>query len=294
MNDNLIELERKAIQRLKAFEPEDGYRIRYSGGKDSDVIRILAELSGVKHTLVNSHTTVDAPETVNYIKTIPNIVIDYPHYEDGTPKSMWNLIEKHKMPPTRFVRYCCEELKEVGGKGKLSVTGVRWAESPKRSESAGVVKILGKPKRNQKTADEIGADYRVSKQGGLIMNQDNDRSRRMVEQCYRTSSTLVNPIVEWTDADVWEFLNHYGCESNPLYQCGFKRIGCIGCPIAGKNRYKEFARYPQYKKNYIKAFDRMLKNMPNKSKVEWENGLDVFKWWMGENPNQLSLFEEEI
>jgi len=48
----------------------------------------------------------------------------------------------------------------------------------------------------------------------------------MVEHCYRTRKTMVNPIVDWTDEDVWEFLTHYGCKSNPLYECGFKRIGC--------------------------------------------------------------------
>ena len=33
----------------------------------------------------------------------------------------------------------------------------------------------------------------------------------MVEHCYRTRKTMVNPIVDWTDEDVWEFLTHYGC-----------------------------------------------------------------------------------
>ncbi len=45
---------------------------------------------------------------------------------------------------------------------------------------------------------------------------------------------------------------------NPLYFCGFSRVGCIGCPMAGKHRYFEFARYPQYEKLYLMAFDRML------------------------------------
>lgn len=282
------EKEQKAIERLKAFEPDDGYYLCYSGGKDSDCIRILADLAGVKHDIVNNHTTVDAPETVRYIRSIPNIKIDYPHYKDGTPKTMWNLIVKKGMPPTRLVRYCCAELKEQGGKGRLKVTGVRWAESYKRSESAGVVKIIESPKTNQKIADDIGANYSITKQKGLVMNMDNDNNRRMVEQCYRTSSTMINPIVDWSDEDVWDFLHSYGCESNPLYQCGFKRIGCIGCPMAGKHRYEEFARYPKYKQMYINAFDRMLKirNTPFK---EAKTGEEVFKWWMGENPDQIKL-----
>lgn len=105
---------------------------------------------------------------------------------------------------------------------------------------------------------------------------------------------MVNPIVEWEDREVWSFLKYYGCKSNPLYECGYKRIGCIGCPMAGKSRYAEFERYPKYKENYIKAFDRMLVRLNEKAlnrNVQWQSGEDVFKWWMGEDSNQLNLFE---
>ena len=273
--------EKKAIERLRAFEPEDGYYLCYSGGKDSDVIRILAQLANVKHACVHNLTTVDAPETVRYIKSLPEVQISYPK------TTMWKLIEKKLMPPTRLARYCCSELKERGGNGKVIVTGVRWAESKKREESADIVRIIGKPKATQKTANQLSAEYRASKQGGLLLSTDNDNSRRMVEMCYRTRKTTVNPIVEWTDRDVWDFLHHYGCESNPLYQCGFHRIGCIGCPLAEKGRFSEFARYPKYYANYVRAFDRMVaarkaKGLP----TEWTDGEDVMRWWLGEPPKE--------
>ncbi len=60
---NLAEKERRAIERLKSFEPEEGYFLAYSGGKDSDCIKILAQIAGVKFKAVHSLTTVDAPET---------------------------------------------------------------------------------------------------------------------------------------------------------------------------------------------------------------------------------------
>lgn len=108
------EKERKAIERLRAFEPKtEPYYLAYSGGKDSDCIRILADLAGVSHEIHHNLTTVDAPETVRYVKSIPNIIIDKP------AKSMWQLIAEHSMPPTRLVRYCCEELKERGGEDVL-------------------------------------------------------------------------------------------------------------------------------------------------------------------------------
>ena len=102
----LQEKESIAIERLRAFEPEtEPYYLCYSGGKDSDCIRILAELSGVKFEIHHNLTTVDAPETIQYIKSISGVIIDKARYPDGTHKTMWNLIVKKRMPPTRIMRY---------------------------------------------------------------------------------------------------------------------------------------------------------------------------------------------
>lgn len=285
-----VEKEKAAIAYLKSFEPEDEpYHLCYSGGKDSDCIRILAALAGVKHDIVNNHTTVDAPETVRYIRSIPNVIISYPEM------SMWELIVYHKVPPTRLMRYCCTELKERGGTGKVKITGVRWAESLKRKEASDIVKVIGKPKTTQKLADNLGAEYRVTKGGGLVLNVDNAESRRFVESCYRTTSTMINPIVDWTDEDVWDFLRHYGCEGNPLYQCGFKRIGCIGCPLGGQRSMKrEFALYPKYRNLYVRAFDRMLEARREAGLLideRWRCGEDVMRWWVGDDPLQ-TCFED--
>ena len=289
-----IELEKKAIERLKMFEPnanQEPYYLAYSGGKDSDTILILAQLAGVRFEAVNNHTTVDAPETVYYIRSQKDVKVEYPE------KTMWQLIVEKLMPPTRLVRYCCAELKERGGEGRRVVTGVRWAESAKRKENADIVKFTKKTKAMLEKAEELGVDFRETRQGGLVLNSDNESSRELVEDCYLHHKVVINPIVDWTDDDVWEFLHHYGCKSNPLYECGYKRIGCIGCPMAAKHRYKEFNDYPKYKLNYIKAFDRMLEYRESKGLKnikEWTNGESVFKWWMGEDVNQLSFFGEDL
>ena len=163
----LKEKELQAIDRLKTFEPTDEpYYLCYSGGKDSDVIRILADLAGVKHELHHNLTTVDAPETIQYIKSIPSVIIDKARYTDGSHKTMWNLIPIKRMPPTRIVRYCCQELKEQGGKGRLKVTGVRWAESKNRKDNQGGVTIIGKPKTVQKQLTEDNLSFQLTNKGG--------------------------------------------------------------------------------------------------------------------------------
>lgn len=284
------EKEQRAVQYLKTFEPEsEPYYLCYSGGKDSDCIRILAELAGVRHDIVHNHTTVDAPETVRYIRSIPKIQISYPEL------TMWELIVKKKMPPTRLARYCCEKLKERGGTGRIKVTGVRWEESASRKESGGFVKILGKKATTIKAADEQGIDYRQTRQGGIVLNNDNAETRRFVEHCYRTTSTMVNPIVDWSEADVWEFLHYYGCQSNPLYQCGENRIGCIGCPMQNfKGMKRDFYNYPKYRASYVRTFDKMLlarKEAGLEIGEAWSDGEHVMRWWVGDNPHQITLFD---
>ena len=183
-----------------------------------------------------------------------------------------------------------------GGKGRLKIIGVRWAESYNRKVNNDIVKIIGKPKTTQKEAEKRGLDYNVTKSGGMVLNNDNDENRRFVEHCYRTTSTMINPIVDWTDNDVWDFLNYYGCESNPLYKCGYKRIGCIGCPMNRRTQILELIRYPIYRLNYIRAFDRMVlaRKEAGKPYNNWSNGEEVFRWWLDLNDENLSIEENML
>lgn len=117
-----------------------------------------------------------------------------------------------------------------------------------------------------------------------MLNLDNDENRRSVEICYRTRKTLINPIIDWDDSDVWEFLNEVAKVPHcKLYDEGFKRIGCIGCPLGGyKGMLKEFELYPKYKAAYIRAMQKMCDNRPGEIKVAPHGkGEDVFNWWIG-------------
>ena len=272
-----------AIRRLKAFEPKEGYYVAFSGGKDSQCIYHLCEMAGVKFDAHYNVTSVDPPEVVRFIrKNYPEVHFDYPRDKDGNVVTMWNLIPRKQMPPTRLARYCCEWFKESSGKGRVTVTGVRWSESANRAKTHDAVDFLGKPKSTQKYADENGVEYKINKNGSVILNDDNDEARRMVEHCYRTRKTLVNPIVDWDEEDVWEFLNFGGWQHCELYDRGKKRIGCIGCPISSASS-AELDAYPKYKQAYLRAFERMIENNKKngiKMNKNWENAQGVMNWWL--------------
>lgn len=102
----------------------------------------------------------------------------------------------------------------------------------------------------------------------------------MVEQCYKLSKTVVNPIIDWTDEDVWEFIHEYEVPYCKLYDEGHKRLGCIGCPMVNTQE-REMNKYPKYKKAYMKAFKRLLETNEKRGiECTWKNAQEVYDWWV--------------
>ena len=159
-----------AIQRLKAFEPPEGYYVAFSGGKDSQCIYHLCQMAGVKFDAHYNVTSVDPPELVQFIRrNYPDVEFTVPHDKDGKRISMWSLIPERLMPPTRIVRYCCQQLKETQGEGRVTVTGVRWAESANRKVNQGIVTIPKKNKRIVKDMENMGVNFTKTRRGGWYL-----------------------------------------------------------------------------------------------------------------------------
>ena len=265
--DTLKEKIGRAIRLFQTFEitalrmNPKGYYLAFSGGKDSVAIYRLAQMAGVHFEAHYQFTTVDPPELVRFIRqNYPQVLIEPPSL------SMWQLIPKKQIPPTRKSRYCCEELKERGGKGCFTVTGVRWEESASRT-GRGYAEILGK-----KAPKQI-----------IYLNCDNDELRRQVETCVVKGKRVLNPILDWTTEEVWKFIRNNQISYCDLYDQGFQRLGCIGCPMTSiRNRIWELRRYPGYQKAYIRAFDRMLRErrMAGKTDGTWTSKEAVFHWWL--------------
>ncbi|MDR1932859.1 MAG: phosphoadenylyl-sulfate reductase [Spirochaetales bacterium] len=44
----------------------------------------------------------------------------------------------------------------------------------------------------------------------------------------------INPLADWSDADLWAYIQKYGIPLSPLYGKGFRSIGCAPCTRAVK------------------------------------------------------------
>lgn len=134
--------------------------------------------------------------------------------------TFFQMIEKHGFP-SRFARFCCSELKEYKIKD-TAILGIRREESSARA------------KRYQ--------EYIVCR---------NYSKTEHVDQ--------VLPILEWTTADIEEFIIERGIKLHPLYyredgslDCK-RRLGCMGCPLQSDRGLAEFKAHPKLVRAWLRA-----------------------------------------
>lgn len=252
-----------AIERLQMFEPPEGYYLAFSGGKDSVVIKALADMANVKYDAHFMHTSVEHPDLIRFTKDYhPDVSIEFPKDKDGNRVTMWNLIPRKKFPPTRQGRYCCEYLKENNGNGRFVITGVRWAESARRKNT------------------RAGLEIDTGEKSRIRLDPDNPNNEKMARFCPTKGQHVINPVIDWETSDVWEFIHEYNIPYCKLYDEGYKRLGCIGCPMS-TDRIKDLDTYPKFKQAYINAFDRMLQRCKEAGlNTSWKNAQEVFDWWV--------------
>lgn len=95
-----IELIKKAEKLSLMYDDVDGFFLAFSGGKDSQALYHITELSGVKYKSNFSPTTVDPPQLIRFIRK------NYPETKFGkVEKNIYDMaVEKTILPMTG--RWC--------------------------------------------------------------------------------------------------------------------------------------------------------------------------------------------
>ena len=247
-----ISLLQKAERLALAYDSRGGYYLAFSGGKDSQALYHIAQLAGVQFEGHMNLTSVDPPEVIRFVKN------NYPEVELIKPKdSIYNIAIKKQLLPTKTVRWCCEAYKEHAGAGKVTLIGIRRQESSRRKKRNEVEidsrKFSGTLEGLDKYREEKLSKKKHKKAKGT--NITNATEERTLGCISGKESLLISPLLHWTDRDVWIFLNKVvrvpHCE---LYDHGFHRIGCIGCPMSNfKQKLIENQRWPHVKRNWIRT-----------------------------------------
>lgn len=192
------------------------------------------------------------------------VKLNYPEVELIKPKkSIFQIAIERQILPTMRVRWCCEEYKEMAGAGKVTLIGIRKAESARRAKRNEVEVSSRKFSGDLDGLDEYRQEQKAKRarrkskeQGVNITNADKEKTLGCI---HGKESLLISPIIHWMEQDVWEFINDVVSVSHcSLYDEGWHRIGCIGCPMSSfKQKTLENERYPHVKRGWLRAIKKI-------------------------------------
>lgn len=100
---------------------------------------------------------------------------------------------------------------------------------------------------------------------------------------------ILCPLIYWTDRDVWQFIRENEMPYCSLYDEGFKRLGCVGCPMGGPaGQRRDFARWPKYEAMWKRGFQRYFdkyKGVPKRNGdpraiEKFHSAEALWKWWI--------------
>lgn len=245
-----IQLLKKAEKLAMRYDSEDGFFLAFSGGKDSQALYHIAEMAGVKFKAHFSPTTVDPPQLIRFIRR------NYPDVEFAkVKKNIYQVAVEKQILPSMRIRWCCAEFKENAGAGKVTLIGIRHEESARRSKRKEVEVSGRKFSGHLDQFEEWSVERMKKKYKNLNQDQFSYDKEKEIRCINGKDSILISPIIDWTERDVWEFLNDVvkvpHCE---LYDKGYKRIGCILCPMSSpKQKRREMQDFPYVKEKWLQA-----------------------------------------
>lgn len=240
------QFEDDAIERIRRFarlSEKMGYIpvLGFSGGKDSQVCYDLCKRAGIKFRAVFNHCF-ESSETLKFIRE------NYPEVEwrrEVKQCFFANISKNHaSILPTVEFAYCCEDYKHNAKYvDDASIVGVRKAESAKRSKR----KVL--ETKNKTT---------LKKNSETIYNFFDT-------SCVASgaaSEIQLKPIVDWSDDDVWDYVQRHNLPINPEYKTS-RRVGCLICPKANfTSNYHALLRYP-------KLIDCVIRTREKRKDIDW-------------------------
>ena len=268
-----VELIRKAEKIALMYDSDNGYFNTFSGGKDSQALFHIVKMSGVKFKTYMSLTSVDPGDVIRFVKT------EYPSVIRQKPKmSIFQKAVEMGILPTMRVRWCCAEFKESAGAGKVTLIGIRKEESARRAKRHEVEVSSKKFSGNldefeQWSVEEIGRKQKRKSKRKINEDEFSVNTDNEVRCINGKDSILISPIFDWTEKDVWYFLNNIiKAPHCKLYDEGYTRLGCILCPMSQpKQKRMEMQRFPHVKRNWIEAIKKIRRGGGFKEGFIWWN-----------------------
>ena len=116
---------------------------------------------------------------------------------------------------------------------------------------------------------------------GIRWQESGRRKHRMMyEVCHSDETKMfLHPIIDWTTADVWEFIKLENIPYCSLYDEGFKRLGCVLCPMTRKTEF-QIKRFPKLAEAWRRACYRYWEGTTHPGVKRWSTPEEMWQWWL--------------
>lgn len=211
----------------------DCFHVAFSGGKDSIVLLELVKkaLPRSSYIVVFGDTGMEFPDTYDAVRHVEEQCreegVDFyrarSHFD---PMDSWRLFG----PPSNVLRWCCSVHKSA-------------------PQTLKIREVLGRD-------DYVGADFVGVRAQESIRRSEYEYENYGKKQRGQYS---LNPLLEWSSAEVWLYIFAYRLAINTAYKKGNSRAGCLLCPMGGgKADYFRHAAYGDEIQRYTSVIREVI------------------------------------
>jgi phosphoadenosine phosphosulfate reductase len=195
--------------------------VAFSGGKDSLVVLHIALEANPKIPIIYNNTTVEFPESLEYVRQL---------------QEKWSL--------NLHITHCQKPFFRAVKDGGWATHENRWCCRPYKDQPASLF------------LNSRGFEAEIT---GLTRTESIFRRSLSPFKTPKKEPKIirVNPIYDWNEWEVWRYIRENDLPYNPLYDMGYRRIGCWCCPLNGPTHYKRL------KKTHPKLFSFLTSFEPN-------------------------------
>lgn len=263
------EISSKAIDLIQTYRNRyelNEMMVSFSGGKDSTVVSHLVNTAlGTKEVLhIFGDTTLEFPYTMEYKKRFTRNdesrgtkILSAKNYE----KNFENLCEIIG-PPSRVMRWCCTVFKTGAIQRKIY--------------------SAFKEKTNILSFQGIRHSESVSR----------SKYERESESPKITKQTVVAPIIDWIDFDVWLYILTTKIDFNEAYRLGWSRVGCWCCPNNGG--WSEFLAKVHMYEQYVHWHELLVSFAKKIGKPDPEEYINEGGWKARQGGNGLEAAQTSV
>lgn len=243
---------------------EDSIFVSFSGGKDSTVSSHLTmtALGTEKVIHIYGDTTLEYPTTTEYVKrfrlkhtTTPMLVAKN---KDQDFNNLCDVIG----PPSRVLRWCCTIFKTGAITRKIETTF-----------------------KNKKRILSVQGIRRIESLARSKYDRDSEESKIKKQ-------SVISPIIDWMDFDVWLYILSNQIDFNEAYKQGFSRVGCWCCP--NNSSWSGYLASIYMNEEHTKFNDILYGFAKKAGKVDWKEYVDEGKWKARQGGNGLEASNNAV